>query len=259
MKRPFTQLENETMEALARASFSAREFRVMLAVIRLTNGFHLTETSISLKDLIDLTGLARNHLQATIKRLSQWQVVIYKDGVVACHGPALWLLPHSPKSGLQSQVGTTVPDSPKSGLSQIVPGPDTKTPALKKVQRKYKESTPPIPPQRGAPPDPRVPEVAQLLEKERGYRSPNHAAEAGALKWMLTQGHSPEDILACWRAIKRDPWWACRELLMTSVRKEIGHWVGAARRPDAFERKRHGGQTRGPWDVAKEYTEPAPG
>jgi len=98
--------------------------------------------------------------------------------------------------------------------------------------------------------DPRIRQVALALEQERGYQSPNYGGEAKAIKWMLGQGYSLEDILACWRAMKRDPYWASRELLLMSVRREIGYWVKMGRKPDAFEKKGGYGQSgRHPQEV----------
>jgi phage replication O-like protein O len=90
MKKPYTQLENETMEALARAPFTAREFRVVLAIIRLTNGFHLTENRVGTKYLQQLTGMPRQHIQEVIRRLINKQVLARdKRGMVAVHAPGL--------------------------------------------------------------------------------------------------------------------------------------------------------------------------
>lgn len=94
--------------------------------------------------------------------------------------------------------------------------------------------------------DPRVREVALALESERGGKSPNYGGEAKAIKWMLEQGHSPEDILACRRAMKRDPWWGRHELLLMSVQKEIQQWSKGGRHPDWFEKGAHGEAGRYP-------------
>ena len=224
MKKPFTQLENETMEALARAPFTAREFRVMLAVIRLTNGFHLTETKVLLPDLLLLTGLARNHLQATMKRLSQWQVVVYAgEGVIACHGPALWQLPPaSPDLGLANRQSGTISASPDLGLSQLVPDPDRKPDTIKKTYKeKYKENKGS---KKIAAPDSRVAELMKSVEKERGWASHKHAAEAKAVKWMLGKGFTIDDIMGCWRGMLKEPFWQKTPLHMMSVASNIGQW-----------------------------------
>ena len=259
MKRPYTQLENDTLEALARAPFSPREFRVVLAILRLTNGYHLNENEVSIRYLQQLTGLAPNHLYATLKSLRGKQVISRDDEMVACHGPALWsfpqIAPASPSLGLESRSGTSS-DSPEVGLSQIVPAPDRKPDSLKKTIKKTIKKTGADAPQKTREKkkpegDPRVTEMMELVAKERGYGSPLYPAEAKASKWMLGQGHSPGDILACWRAMKRETYWASRELLLMSVQKEIGQWVKAGRRPDAFEKKGAYGEARGhpqePW------------
>lgn len=107
----------------------------------------------------------------------------------------------------------------------IVPNGTIVAPAPKRKKRE------------GVPPDSRVKEVMEILEKERGYPSGAYAAEAGAVKWMLTQKHSPEDIVGCWRAMKLDPFWENKALKMTSVKTEIGQWVVKGKREDAFMKK----------------------
>ena len=137
MKHPHTQVENETLEALARSPLTGREFRVFLAILRVTNGYHLNENTVSMQYLEQLTGLARNHLYSTLKKLVGKQVIskAKKRGMVACHGPAFWQnLSVSPKVGLIRS-----PDSPKVGLIQsqggteLVPVPDIKPASLKKT------------------------------------------------------------------------------------------------------------------------------
>ena len=83
-------------------------------------------------------------------------------------------------------------------------------------------------------PDPRVTTVAKALEgKElRGYVSPCYAMEAGAILWMLKQGYSEAAILQCWRDLKKETFWQGKELLMTSVKTQIGAWKGKPRGRD---------------------------
>ena len=85
--------------------------------------------------------------------------------------------------------------------------------------------------------DPQVCEVFLVLEKERGYKSPNYGGEGKAAKWMLGEGYSVEDIMGCWRAMKRSPFWMSQELSLMSVRNQIGQWVKGGQRSDAFQRK----------------------
>ena len=100
-------------------------------------------------------------------------------------------------------------------------------------------------------PDPRVMGVMDTLEKERGYHSGAFAAEAGAVKWMLKQGYTPEDILDCWRAMGLDPFWEPKPRLMTSVKTQIGAWAAKGKQGDTFITKSPNRDR-----VPKQYTPP---
>ena len=81
-------------------------------------------------------------------------------------------------------------------------------------------------------PDPRVTEIMKTLGAERGWASgvsPCYAAEAAAIKWMLSHGYIPEDILACWRGMASNPWWQGKPLYLMSVKKQIGAWQKGAK------------------------------
>ena len=82
-------------------------------------------------------------------------------------------------------------------------------------------------------PDPRVTTVSKALEAERGYVSLRYAAEAAAISRMLKH-YSPGDILGCWRALKEDPIWQKKELLMPSVETQLPAWVKRGRQADDF-------------------------
>lgn len=73
-------------------------------------------------------------------------------------------------------------------------------------------------------PDPRVAETMQAVEYERGYVSTRYSAEASAVKAMLGMGYSPDDIMGCYRDMKRDPFWQGKALAMMTVRGQIGEW-----------------------------------
>ena len=246
MKHPHTQLENETLEALAKAPLTARQFRVVLALLRLTNGFHLTENRVGTKYLSQLTHLPRQHLRETLNSLAGYQVIA-RDvrGMVAVHGPALWnfdtpfgtpigVNPLAPPS-VSNQANPVTPPgdppmTPPSVSPMTPPGDPPKENPLKKTlkeniaERSKKGRT------EKAMPDPRVTEVMTTLEGERGWKSPSYAAEAGAVKWIL-RDYTPEDLLGCWHYLKTDPFWEGKALLMMSVRKQIGTWVSMGRPP----------------------------
>ena len=105
--------------------------------------------------------------------------------------------------------------------------PTGEPPKENSIKKTSKENIAEAPPKKG---DPRVTEMMNALEGERGWKSPSYAAEAGAVKWML-RDYAPEDILGCWSYLKTDPFWEGKALLMMSVRKQIGTWVSTGRPP----------------------------
>lgn len=150
--RNYTELENDTLEALARGSFSAREFRVILAALRLTNGFHLTENRVGVKYLAQVTGLDRRNVWETLERLTARQVIARDSrGVVSIHGPALWSAPDvpprdnpecppqgQPPSATLSPRGTTPVSPPGTTPDPYLGGQPLKK--TKKTLKKTKEA-----------------------------------------------------------------------------------------------------------------------
>jgi len=71
----YTRIANELLEALCRARLGSREFRVVLAVVRLTYGFQYKENTISLGKLAEMTGLRRERLSEVVKALERKNVL----------------------------------------------------------------------------------------------------------------------------------------------------------------------------------------
>ncbi len=71
----YTRIANELLEALGRARLTEREFRIVLAVIRLTYGFNQKQARISLQQLAELTGMDKANIHRTLKRLEAAQVL----------------------------------------------------------------------------------------------------------------------------------------------------------------------------------------
>ncbi len=64
--------------------------------------------------------------------------------------------------------------------------------------------------------------VFELLKERRGYNSPNAGAEAKAITWMLKQDYSVTDIMKAHQVMSQQPFWKEKELLMASVKGQIG-------------------------------------
>jgi len=230
MNKPYTQLENETLEAMARGDLTAREMRVLFAILRLTNGYHLQDNQVSIKYLLQLTTLDRSDLYKTIKSLSAKQAIARTSrGTFACHGPALWKLDvgqitHIASPPIVGELPTTCRrithknegDSPTfSPLSKTYLGPDTAS--KENIKKTPKEN-------RRSPLEGEKRRVIKELEKRRGYTSGQAAAEASAIQWMLKHGYSADEISRCYDAMKSEQFWAESHLSMVSVKNQIGEY-----------------------------------
>lgn len=230
----FVPNHHETMQALARARLSGREFRLVILILNQTDGYLREQDTILPTFFQERTGISRAHLSNALARLRQWNIITQQKHTFKVNFPLHWApeaFTYSPKTVNSPK---TVSHSPKTvnpltenGEKQIHSKDNTK-------DNSSKENKGPVPgPDQQAPPskalkssaDPRVTEIMKTLEKERGWISPAYAAEASAIKWMLCHNFPPEDILACWRAMASDPWWQDKALRMMSVKNQIGNWV----------------------------------
>lgn len=95
----------------------------------------------------------------------------------------------------------------KTTISSIIPStPKELTPEKKKLDE-----------DRGS--------VFEGLKTRRGYVSPAPGAEAQAIGWMLKQSYTVEQILACYDSMAAQPFWVDKEILMLSVKKQIGKFL----------------------------------
>ncbi len=79
----YTKLANEIMEALMRTNLPAYQGRVLWAILRKTYGFQKKEDWISNSQLVEMTGLRKQHVSRTMKELLERHIVTrsgYKVG-----------------------------------------------------------------------------------------------------------------------------------------------------------------------------------
>jgi len=74
--------------------------------------------------------------------------------------------------------------------------------------------------------------VMDKLQELRGYPSGAYAAEAKAVKVMLSLGYTASDICLCYMDLKKDQFWKDKALHLMSVAKEIGNWKGKGAVPE---------------------------
>lgn len=77
----YTRISNEILEALASAKLSSYEFRIIIAILRKTYGFHKKKDWISLSQFSDLTGIKLSHISRTIKKLKEKNIIL-KNGKI---------------------------------------------------------------------------------------------------------------------------------------------------------------------------------
>ena len=64
-----TRIANELLEAICRAGFSARQWAVLMAVVRKTYGYGKKSDDISLGQLSSMTGIAKSHASRAVNSL----------------------------------------------------------------------------------------------------------------------------------------------------------------------------------------------
>ena len=69
LENGYTRLANELLDALIAAGLTARQWAVVMAVIRKTYGFNKTRDDIGLSQLRLMTGIDKSHLSRTIREL----------------------------------------------------------------------------------------------------------------------------------------------------------------------------------------------
>lgn len=80
MKNPqlengYTRIANELLHALIRAKLNGREWKVIMAIIRKTYGFHKKSDRISFTQITTLTGIRKQHVHFIMKSLIKKNIV----------------------------------------------------------------------------------------------------------------------------------------------------------------------------------------
>jgi len=72
----YTRIANELLEAILKADFSARELKVVLALIRFSFGYSKKSAMLSLRFLSEITNIDFANLSRTLKNLERKNVII---------------------------------------------------------------------------------------------------------------------------------------------------------------------------------------
>lgn len=100
LENGYTRLANELLDALISAGLTARQWSVVMAIIRKTYGFNKKADEIGLSQLSVMTGIDKAHLSRTVRELETIRVIHRATGT---HGHILSINKHSRQWGLLNQ------------------------------------------------------------------------------------------------------------------------------------------------------------
>lgn len=109
MASSYTKLDTWLSEAMMRSDLNGREFRILIAIIRCTKGYHRNSDEIAYIKLSKMTGISRNHCVEIVKSLEEKKWISVKRRKRKIN--LISLCNHSP------EIGNTA--SPESGTKRI--------------------------------------------------------------------------------------------------------------------------------------------
>lgn len=83
LENGYTKLANELLDALIGAGLTARQWAVVMAIIRKTYGFNKKADEIGLSQLAAMTGIDKTHLSRTVRELEAAKVIHRQAGTHA--------------------------------------------------------------------------------------------------------------------------------------------------------------------------------
>ena len=84
LENGYTPLANELLEALLLYKFTLYEYKVIMAVVRLTYGYHRKMAQIGNSRLALMTNIERNHVGKIIRRLDALNVLVRDTRTYVC-------------------------------------------------------------------------------------------------------------------------------------------------------------------------------
>ena len=126
----FTRIANELLDAVIAEKFSARQYAVVLAVMRKTYGFNKKTDDIGLSQIEKMTGVFKSHLSVTVRELSDMRVLLRTQGRF---GHKLSINKHYKQWGVTETVtggvtvSVTVTNSVTGGVTDSVTTPVTES------------------------------------------------------------------------------------------------------------------------------------
>jgi phage replication O-like protein O len=197
LENGYTRIANELLEAIARAPLSAREFRVLFALVRETYGWTRKASDVTAAQVGRLTGLQRTQAARTLRRLKARQVLVNGAGGLGVQKDyEQWQLPRGSnldRSKLDWDPSQTRSDpDPESGPSQTLLGGPSQTPYKERSKARKKGLRAAEPP---SPHHQRVMDTWARLFQERTGSRPDITARDGAIVRRLLRNHPADEVL----------------------------------------------------------------
>lgn len=121
----YTRLHNQILEAIINQPFSARQLRVILAVVRLLYGFNRTHAYLTAREIASLTNMGDNHVRNEMRALCDMNVLIITDRKVSFNKYFdTWMV--EKKHGRFPDNSKNEIENPKLGSCNGIPNEDPK-------------------------------------------------------------------------------------------------------------------------------------
>lgn len=222
LENGYTRIANELLERLAGAYLSPNEWQVLLCVIRLSYGYRTKTAHITGAKVARMTGMLKQNVYRVFERLITKNMIIREGKRVGLQKDWERWSSHAQKESevITSEAKDGIGEQKESvQIPQGIRGDSFLNVLKKSIKEKERRSAPSSPEE-----NKEVRQVFAALKERRAWNTSKRSAEAKAIRWMLAQGYTPEEILACHDYVKGQPFWKDKPLFMMSVQKEIGEW-----------------------------------
>lgn len=139
-----TRIANELLEAILSHGFTHRQQTIVLAIIRKTYGYNKKVDDMSLEQLVELTGMKKQHVSTTLVELEKANVITrekgrhaYRIGLNKIY--TSWLKKGETKTGIVTE--SVIKGSPKR-LQNVTETVTTKDNTKRQPKEKIKDSCP---------------------------------------------------------------------------------------------------------------------
>jgi phage replication O-like protein O len=186
------------------------------AVIRRTYGFNKKEDRISNSQLIEDTGMDKGNLSRAVKKAVEHKLLTKNNRAIAFNKHWDEWVPFdrvvvSDNKPKLSKATTKVVRKDNKKLSEMTDTKDNKN-IIKTISKEIKEK------ENG------VKEILLAYQERLGYPIPNWGQAGKAASHALKLGYTKDEILACYDALKEQPFWASKTISLQVVLNNIGEW-----------------------------------